>query len=250
MHFWPYLIFPVAGLAGGYAIWYFFRKMPAAWLLDYGETEIPPELKELQLLPFLPDALLLMAADALVFLLGWIFLGLSWELAAVLMAAQPLLLVMAADIKTRIIPDQFILALLPCALLLWVADGLNGSPAWLSGLLQRILAGLAGGAVLFFSGWLGEKLLHREAMGMGDVKLLAACGLMTSLSRLPMLLILAFLTAACIAVPLLIRRIRRPEAGSDMAFGPFIALASLLVLLLSKLIFAGWDWYLGLMIGA
>jgi leader peptidase (prepilin peptidase) / N-methyltransferase len=248
MDIWLMMIFLFAGLASGLALWFFFRKMPVSWLLDYDETEPSKDLSARQRLPFLPDALGLMGADALVFILGWVFLGASLELMAVLLASQPLLLVMVADLKTRIIPDQFILALLPCALLLWIADSLDGDPAWLSGLLLRLLAGLAGGAVLFVSGWLGEKLMHRESMGMGDVKLLAACGLMTGLSRLPMLLVLSFFSAALVAIPLLVRRIRRPEAGSDMAFGPYVALATLLVLLLSQPIFRLWQQYLDLMI--
>jgi len=240
--------FAVAGLAFGLLLWTVFRRMPASWLLDYDETEITPELSARKDLPLVPDALLLMLADALVFVLGWLFLGSSLQLPAVLLAAQPLLLIMVADFKTRIIPDQFIIALLPCGLLLWLTDGLTGQPGWLTGLAQRLLGGLAGGALLFLCGWLGEKILKREAMGMGDVKLLAACGLIAGLPRLPMLIVLSFFSAALVALPLLLRRLRRPDAGSDMAFGPYIALACLLVMLFSKAIFGLWDWYLELLL--
>ena len=241
------LIFILAGLACGLGLWFFFRRMPAVWLLDYGETEITPELTAGKELPVWPDAVLLMAADALVFALGWLVLGAGLALPAALLAAQPLLLVMVADFKTRIIPDQFVLALLPCGAIFWLTDGLSGDPGWLTGLLQRLLGGLAGGLLLFLCGWLGEKILKREAMGMGDVKLLAACGLLAGLPRLPMLLVLSFFSAAFVALPMLLRRLRQPETGSDMAFGPYIALAALLVMLFSQPIFRLWDWYLGLL---
>jgi prepilin signal peptidase PulO-like enzyme (type II secretory pathway) len=242
------ILFVLAGFACGAAIWLFFRRMPTAWLLDYDESEISPELRDCQRLRFWPEAVLLMAADGLVFLLGWHFLGIGLELPAVLLAAQPLLLIIVADLKTRIIPDQFVIALLPCAALLWIADSIAGDPGWLVGLLYRVLGGLAGGAVLFLAGWIGEKVMHREAMGMGDVKLLAAAGLMSSIRLLPLLLVLSFFTAAFVALPMLLRRLRDPESGSDMAFGPFIALATLVVLLLSRPIAGLWDLYLGLLV--
>lgn len=243
-----YGLFVCGGLLFGYGIWLFFRKMPTKWLLDYDETEITPELLQAQQLRFIPSALLLMIADAAVFVLGWHFLGWGLVLPAVLLAAQPLLLIIVADFKTRIIPDQFTLALLPCAALLWIADSISGDPGWLAGLLFRLLAGFLAGFILFGAGWLGEKIMHREAMGMGDVKLLAACGLMTSLTRLPLLFVLSFFSAAFVALPLLLRRMRDPESGSDMAFGPYIALAALLVLLLSGPLFGLWELYIGLMI--
>jgi prepilin signal peptidase PulO-like enzyme (type II secretory pathway) len=241
----PYLL---AGLLCGVGLWRFFRRMPAGWLLDYGETEVTAELLAQQRLGVWPDLVVLLAADLLVFVLGWLFVGLFWQLPVILLAAQPLLLVMVADAKTRIIPDQFTLALLPCALLLWLADSLSGTAAWGPGLMNRILGGLAAGALLFACGWLGEKLMHREAMGMGDVKLLAVCGFLCGLDRLLVLLVLSFLTAAFLAVPLLIRRLRNPDQGSDMAFGPFIALATLLVLLLHGPITSLWQSYIGLLV--
>ncbi len=240
------ILFALAGLAIGYLGSLFFRKMPAAWLLDYDETEITGELLTKKNLKLWPDALLIMLADAVILACGWIFADSILQFLAIALAAQPLLLIIVADIKTRIIPDQFVLALLPSAALLYLADSILGSEGWLSGLLFRLLGGLAGGAVLFIAGWIGEKIVKREAMGMGDVKLLAACGLMCGLKLLPLLLVLSFITAAFVALPLLIRKMRDPDGASDMAFGPFIALATLLVLLFSQPVFALWDMYLGL----
>ncbi len=226
----------------------FFREMPTRWLLDYDETEISSELQAKQKLRIFPEAAMLMLADGFVFVLAALMLGWDLHLPAVLLSAQPLLLIMVADFKTRIIPDQFTLAIVPCGLLLWLADSLNGNPVWFKGLLLRFLAGLAGAGLLFLCGFLGEKIMQREAMGMGDVKLLAVCGFLISLPHFPMLLILSFFSAAFIAVPLLIRRRVNPETGSDMAFGPYIALASLLVLLFNQPFARLWESYLDLVI--
>jgi prepilin signal peptidase PulO-like enzyme (type II secretory pathway) len=243
---WFVFVMIAAGLVFGAAGWFFFRKMPTTWLLDYSETEISQALLEQQQLAIWPHLVLLMVSDAVIFALGWYFVGPGLHLAAVLLAAQSLLLIIVADLKTRIIPDQFTLALLPCAVLLWAADALTGEAAWLPGLLYRFLGGLVAGAVLFFAGWLGEKIMKREAMGMGDVKLLSACGLLCGLRLLPMLILLAFFSAALVAIPLLLRRRRHPDSSGDMAFGPYIALATLAVLILNQPLFRLWDAYLGL----
>jgi leader peptidase (prepilin peptidase)/N-methyltransferase len=60
----------------------------------------------------------------------------------------------------------------------WVAHALSG-PGGVdrTGAALGSLAGIAaGGGVLLGVGWLGKKLFRRDAMGLGDVKLLAAGG--------------------------------------------------------------------------
>jgi leader peptidase (prepilin peptidase)/N-methyltransferase len=153
---------------------------------------------------------------------------------------------MVADLLTRIIPDQLVLALLPGGIALWLIDGFSGRSGWLAGLGLRILAGVAAGAFLFACGWLAAKIMHREAMGMGDVKLLAACGFLTGLADLPYLFFLSFITAALVAVPMLLKRLHHPDTEPEIAFGPYIALAALLVLVLNSQLHALWLLYLGL----
>lgn len=241
------MVFLCAGLAAGFCMYHIFRKMPAAWLLDYEDANLSAAVAAQQSFGFFPG-LLLMLADGLVFLLGWLLIGFNPSLPAVLYVAQPLLLVMAADLKTRIIPDQFVLALLPGGIFLWIAGGITGSAGWGVSILLRLLAGFLGGFLLFACGWLAGKLMRREAMGMGDVKLLAACAFVTGLSDLPYLVFLSFITAAFVALPLLLMRIRKPESSPELAFGPYIALATLLVLLLNRQLHEIWQLYLGLLL--
>lgn len=241
------LVFLCAGLSAGFCMAVIFRKMPAKWLLDYEDANLSAAIAAQQSFGFFPG-LLLMLADGLVFLLGWLLIGLSPLLPAVLYVAQPLLLVMVADLKTRIIPDQFVLALLPGGIFLWIADGFTGKEGWGASILLRLLAGFLGGFLLFACGWLASKLMRREAMGMGDVKLLAACAFITGLSDLPYLVFLSFVTAAFVALPLLLIRLRKPDKNPELAFGPYIALATLLVLLLNRQLHALWQLYLGLLL--
>lgn len=236
-----------AGLSAGMAAWTFFRVMPTRWLLDYGEIEISDQLKQSQQLSFWPGAVLIMLAQALLFMLTGLSIGFGLYWFLIILSCQPLILVMIADQRTRIIPDQFVVFLIPCALALWIYDSFSGYSGWLQGLGHRLLAGIAGALFLWLSGWLAQKIMHREAMGMGDVKLLFAVGLLVSLRQLPLLVILSFITAAFLAVPLLIRRLRNPDSDTEMAFGPFIALAAILVMGFQTQVNQIWQMYLNLL---
>lgn len=240
------MIFFLTGLVFGAGLVLVFRRMPEHWLMDYGDDDPAAAAAAKQRFARLPGIFLLILADGLIFAIAWHFHGPDPELAVMLYLAQPLLLIMVADLLTKIIPDQLVLALLPGGIALWLIDSLDGRSGWLAGLGLRLLAGLAAGAFLFGCGWLAAKIMHREAMGMGDVKLLAACGFLTGLTDLPFLFFLSFITAAVVAVPMLLKRMRHPDAEPEIAFGPYIALATLLVLVLNSQLHELWQLYLGL----
>lgn len=225
-----------------------FRNTPDHWLMDYGETDVPANMKQLKSFPFMPDSLLLGAAELLLFLLSFHVLGFSWYWGLVMVTAQPLLLIMIADHKTKIIPDQYLMALIPAALFFWLEANLtHPSPDWLRDFLTRLAAGFAGAFSLWLVGFIAAKIMKRDAMGMGDVKLLAVAGLIVGLHWLPALLVLSFLTAAFLALPLLLKRRHDPDADTEMAFGPFIALSIILILAFQGPLASLWQSYLDLL---
>ena len=241
------LPFVPAGLAVGALAALIFRVIPATWLLDYDDTNLT-DAKNAQIsFTFFPGILLLMLADAFLFWCSRQVIGMEPLLPVVLYLAQPLLLIMIADLKTRIIPDQFIMALIPGGLLLWIVDGFTGEAALGIGILLRLLAALLAGLLLWGCGWLAGKLMKRDAMGMGDVKLLAACAFITGLSDLPFLFCLSFLLAALVAIPVLLSRLWRRGSSPEIAFGPYIALSTLLLLLFSDGFRGLWLSYIALL---
>ena len=243
----PVLPFALSGILAGLVLTLIFRRMPAKWLLDYGETDEAPARAAQASLVFFPGILLLLLADAGFFSASRLLLGLSPLLFVIIYLAQPLLLIMVADFKTKIIPDQFILALLPGAVLYALFQE-SRHFSWWQRLLHHAGTGLGGGLLLFALVWLASKLLKKEAMGMGDVKLFAACAFICGLDNLLFLFFLSFLLAAFVALPLLLRRLWRPDSQAELAFGPYIALATMLLLLLGDKIHLLWQAYLGLLI--
>ncbi len=107
------------------------------------------------------------------------------------------------------------------------------APLWLTVLAGVCLGYLIGGGVVWAVRILGSLAFGKEAMGMGDVHLMAAVG--ASLGWIDA--VLGFFGAAFVALawavvsPLLGGRIRRA-----MPFGPFLAIATVLVLLCRPLL--------------
>jgi prepilin signal peptidase PulO-like enzyme (type II secretory pathway) len=125
-----------------------------------------------------------------------------------------LAVVTAADLAYRLIPNRVVLP--SSALVLALMTASDGSPEW-------ALAALAACGGLF-----AVAFIYPAGMGMGDVKLAFLMGAALGRSVLPALM-LAMLLAVVPAVFLLIRHGR---AGRTMGipFGPFLALASVVLL--------------------
>ncbi|MEG2200460.1 MAG: prepilin peptidase, partial [Anaerovorax sp.] len=152
----------LAGVILGVFTVYAFNKMPAKWLCDYGE-EPEDELYEERI-----------SDKPFILIFSVFFAAVVWRLIAVYLApftflqyVQAIVLTFAlwlmvqigiADKKYGVIPDQHVVAL-----------GISGL------FLEHSILGAAMGAgVLLLVGLIGKFFFKKEAMGFGDVKLLAA----------------------------------------------------------------------------
>lgn len=98
---------------------------------------------------------------------------------------------------------------------------------------QQLLGGLVGFAVLFLIA-----VLAPGAMGFGDVKLVLFLGLITGFPEIILVLFTAFVVGGMVAGFLLILNKVGPK--DQIAFGPFLALAGMLVLLYGDIILRWW----------
>ena len=78
---------------------------------------------------------------------------------------------------------------------------------------------LAGGGVLFLTGWLGKLVFRKDSMGGGDVKLLAMIGAFVGLTKVGLIFFLAPFPALPFAIWQ--RFVKKEET---IPFGPFLAL--------------------------
>jgi len=111
---------------------------------------------------------------------------------------------------------------------------------WIA-LVNSLIGLLAGGAPLFLIGWLWEKLRNVEAMGGGDVKLMAMVGTLIGWKGVLLAIMFGAVSGSIVGVTLI--ALKKHEADKVIPFGPYLALGSLASL------FYGFDimiWYLGL----
>jgi len=100
----------------------------------------------------------------------------------------------------------------------------RGGPAWQS-LLSSLVGLAAGGGLVWTVRIIGTAILQREAMGFGDVTLMAMLGTFFGWQGSVMIFFLAPLAALLIGVISLILR-----RESEIAYGPFLCLAALALL--------------------
>ena len=250
------------GIATGVGSYAIFLTMPESWIRDDEPGEEPDGPLPKPRLRFLPFGLLWVLACTALSVQSFATHADGWVAALCVLVLFPLSIVFVSDCLTRIIPDQAAAALAVFGVLFWAiglvpslsgsVPGLlaNGAP-WYLEALNRLGAALAGGLLLLAVGWIGSRMAGGvEAMGMGDVKLLAAIGLVSGVWGLLAVLLVAFVTGAVYAVPALLRKYCRRPASTEplpdgtMPFGPFLVVGLLAVLFFSDQLQAVAAWYL------
>ena len=120
------------------------------------------------------------------------------------------------DIRHLILPDAITLPLLSIALFASFFPG-DTTP------LQSVFGILAGGGTLYSMGWLGKVIFRKgDAMGGGDIKLLAGVGALWGAKTALLTIFFGSLSGTLgAAVLVLLRRLNRDRR---IPFGPFLAL--------------------------
>jgi leader peptidase (prepilin peptidase)/N-methyltransferase len=131
------------------------------------------------------------------------------------------------DLDHYIIPDRFTLGgcaagFVACAIhpaLMWQKTPLQGFSWSLAGAIM-------GALVLIAFAWVGTMLFKKEAMGMGDVKLLAALCAFLGGTSITWIVPLSSAIGALLGVSLIIWQ--RGAWGTRIPYGPFLGLAAVL----------------------
>ena len=144
------------------------------------------------------------------------------------------------DLDHYIIPDRFSLGgcvagFVACA----IHPALMGEKTALQGFSWSLAGAIAGALTLVAVAWLGTLLFKKEAMGMGDVKLLAALCAFLGGSSIFWILPLSSFIGSILGLALIFWQ--RGAWGTRIPYGPFLGLAAILWLFGgSDLTFAYW----------
>jgi leader peptidase (prepilin peptidase)/N-methyltransferase len=121
----------------------------------------------------------------------------------------------------------------------WLA--VRGIPDWIAahphlhGLAVSLAGMIAGGGIVWIVRAVGQWALKREAMGFGDVLLLAMIGSFLGWQAVLLIFWLALVVAVAVAVPF-----RTSQAG-EFPFGPYLAVGTLLVLVAGRMLWPTYE---------
>jgi len=168
---------------------------------------------------------------ALLFLLMYMLFGFSYMLAVFCIFIFALLVITVIDLQHQIIPDEMSLLL--------VIAGFSGSfvnytlgSTVLERILNSFIGFIAGGGSLYIIAVLGKWILKQEAMGGGDIKLMAGVGTFIGWEKVLFAIFIASVLGSIVGITLiLLKKIMRKDA---IAFGPYLAAGSALTLFLPQ----------------
>ena len=157
---------------------------------------------------------------AVLFVLVFFKYGVSVQLFLFWLLAFSLVVISAIDIYHRIIPDIFPLILVVAGLALSVFNTTLGDGA-LHRLLNSAVGILAGGGSLFLVGVFGKFIYKKEAMGGGDVKLMAGVGAVIGWERVLFAIFLASFIGSIAGLFMMLSK--RMKSKEYLPFGPFLS---------------------------
>ncbi|MBR6014657.1 MAG: prepilin peptidase [Firmicutes bacterium] len=229
---WILSMLPI-GIFLGCSLVYVFNHIPVAWLCDYdkeptGDLARTEERRKngdrgAQRIPGMPWKLVLSAFFIVIGIYLITIGGHGGQYALPLLIIIWLLMITAiSDGKYKIIPDQFVvfLALMSCTLIPF------GMP-----IKDMLLGAVAGTVIMLIVAAAGYFISHRESLGFGDVKLMAAIGLVTGLYPcLGIMVLAAIISGMAFFTGIISKRIKLTDS---VALGPYLAgcaIASLVLL--------------------
>lgn len=153
-----------------------------------------------------------------------------------------LLLGTFVDIDHMIIPDRVSLGGIVLGLGLSVlVPSLHREQTALGGLGAAFLGAVAGSGLLWLTAVLGKLIFRKDAMGMGDVKLLGAIGAFLGWVSVLFTVMISSFIGAIVGISLVLSR--RKEMQSRIPYGPYLALAALFWMLWGPTLWTAYlDW--------
>lgn len=146
-------------------------------------------------------------------------------LAVALIAVYSIIVLSFIDIDHMIIPDRFSLGLIVLGLATCFVNP-NFSGPWYIKLLYSFIGAGGGFAVMVGIAFLGEFLFKKEAMGGGDIKLMAGAGALLGLQGFFSVILIGSLIGAVFGVvQILAKKLTRSE---PFPFGPFLGAAMII----------------------
>lgn len=234
------MIFALAGALSAFPMAWILNAMPAKCFCDYGEepSQIhrPPRITTLQIV-------ISAAVLALCFALLHLRFGISVQSISLCLLLLPLLMILFSDRKYAIIPDELIIAGCIAATVSAIPVVFSAGSIWQR--LSPVIGAAIGGGVILVINLIGRLIYKKDALGMGDLKLMIICGIACGSVGI----VIAFLAGILSAAVFFALRIAAQKARTDeyLPLGPFLVFGTGFCLCCQPLIDRFVQWYISLL---
>ncbi|HEX6575613.1 MAG TPA: prepilin peptidase [Gemmatimonadaceae bacterium] len=189
----------------------------------------------------------------LMWMLCYLHYGLTFTAVRVAMLLTILLGIAITDMKKYLIPDGFTVFGLFWVMGTAIITMFIGDGEPFAGAFDSLLGACVGAGAIAIAGWLGEVAMKKEAMGFGDVTLMAMVGAAVGPNRALITIFLGALIGAVIFLavvyPITWLRSRRTQSEFSpplVPFGVFLAPAAVVALLWGDRLISAYTSYSGL----
>lgn len=214
-------------------LWYFFIGLLGIFVgqfLEWTNSRLSNHQKVIskefftQYLPNFKINAKLIYPMAIIYVALLYFNGISLNLLEYIILSPMFISAFVIDYRKQIIPNRLTMTIFEVALIFAFITGLTNVNLF----LDKIYGLLAGGGIFLIITLIGGLIAGKEAMGFGDVKLMASLGLIFGFINIIMIAVISFLLGAIISIILLVSK--KKKSDEYIPFGPFIILATFLVM--------------------
>lgn len=165
----------------------------------------------------------------LLFLSMYFLYGFSFMLIPFCLFVFSLLVITVIDFQFQIIPDEISFFLIIFGLMVSFFNT-NLGETISTRLLNSFLGVLAGGGFLLLVAIVGKWIFGKDAMGGGDIKMMAGVGAFIGWDKVLFAIFIACVFGSIVGVSLIL--LKKINKKQEIPFGPYLAISSYLVLFL------------------
>ena len=186
--------------------------------------------------------MILIFATIISFLILFIKYGLTSDFGFYSYLMSVLIIMFFTDLKTKTIPNELVVAGLLGSIGVFIYNIFVPMEMYAgagSGWWQPLLGVLPGSGILFLISVLGTLIFkNNNVMGMGDVKIFAPIGIFLGWKMCILALIISMFLGGITSLLLIV--LKKMNRKDTIPFGPFIAVATFIVIVYGEKI---WNWY-------
>ena len=233
------ILFAAFGLACIFPMSLILNRMPARCFCDYDEK--PEQRHEAPRITPRQKAVCGVILAAVFGLIANRF-GCTVQSAALCLLCVALMMVALSDLRYCIIPDELLIASAIFAVIQAIPGVIEAQT--LLAKLSPLIGALLGGGIILAINLLGRILYKKDALGMGDLKLMAVCGLALGSVGIVMAMFAGILAAGIwFAVGMVLNRVRSDEY---LPLGPFLVAGAVFIICFQPAVDKLLAWYISL----